>query len=126
VSRPKPVSTSVASFILTRFPSVPHLEAVLQLRSSPAHGRTAQEIARSLYVPEATAMKIAESLAEAGLLSKDGACYRYAATNALAQMMDEVAREYAGNLVAVTQLIHGGERRRAQHFADAFKLRKDP
>lgn len=125
MSRPKPVSAGVASFILTRFPSVPHLEAVLQLRSSPKQARTAQEIARSLYLPETTAMKIAESLAQAGLLAKDAERYCYAATGALAQMMDEVEREYAGNLVAVTQLIHGGERRNAQHFADAFKLRKD-
>jgi hypothetical protein len=118
-----PIPTAVAAFILTRFPSVPHLEAVLHLRSSGA--ASVEDIARSLYLPEPTACRIAESLVESGLLSRDGSRYKFAAAGALADMMDQVDREYAGNLVAVTMLIHGGERRSAQHFADAFKLRKD-
>ena len=120
------IPAAVAGFILTRFPSVPHLEAMLQVRSSASGTASAVDIARSLYLPEAAATRLLESLAETGLLAREGERYRYAATGALAQMMDEVDREYASNLVAVTTLIHGRERRSAQHFADAFKLRKDP
>jgi hypothetical protein len=116
----------VAAFIVTRFASVPHLEAMLLLRASPAADATVAEIAKELYLPEPAALKIAESLAAAGLLVREHDRYRYAPPGPLAQMMDEVDAEYAANLIAVTQLIHSGERRNAQNFADAFKIRKDP
>jgi hypothetical protein len=125
VTRSNSIPAHVAGFILTRFASVPHLEAALLLRATPSNSVTVPEIARALYLPEPSALKIAESLVEMGLLAKEPAGYRYAATAALAQLMDEVDAEYATNLVAVTQLIHGSERRSAQHFADAFKIRKD-
>jgi hypothetical protein len=126
VTPSRPVPANVAGFILTRFASVPHLEAVLLLRALPARSAAAAEIAKALYLPEPAAAKVAQSLVSTGLLVQEAGRYRYAPTEELAQMMDEVDAEYASNLVAVTKLIHGSERRSAQHFADAFKIRKDP
>lgn len=96
------------------------------LRGSPASSASVTEIARALYLREPAAQKIAESLVASGLLVLEQGRYRYAPAEPLAQLMDEVSAEYAANLVAVTQLIHGSERRSAQSFAEAFKIRKDP
>jgi DNA-binding IclR family transcriptional regulator len=116
----------VARFIVTRFTTVPHLEAVLLLRASPSNSASTAEIAKALYLPEPAALKIAESLVASGLLAQEANRYRYAPIDALAALMDEVDAAYATDLVAVTQLIHASEHRSAQHFADAFKIRKGP
>lgn len=95
------------------------------LRASPAISASAQEIANALYLPEPAALKIADALVATGLLVQEAGRYHYAPPEALARVMDEVDTEYATNLIAVTELIHGSERRSAQRFADAFKIRKD-
>ena len=41
------------------------------------------------------------------------------------QMLDMLADYYRSHLVAVTDIIHSKTARKAQQFADAFKLRKD-
>jgi hypothetical protein len=43
----------------------------------------------------------------------------------LSEMIDRLDDVYSKQLVAVTQLIHSKIDKRAQQFADAFKLRKD-
>jgi hypothetical protein len=40
-------------------------------------------------------------------------------------LLDRVATHYAGNLLAITDLIHSSINRRANQFADAFRWRKD-
>jgi hypothetical protein len=53
-------------------------------------------------------------------------CFRYQpATPELATRLDMVAHAYSSNLVGVTDLIHSRIDKRAQQFADAFRLRKD-
>lgn len=115
-------------FILTSIPSVPYLEAILLMRTGPATGWDAQLVARRLYIGEKQAAELLQALAEAGIAqtSDAAALYHYKpATPELAQRLDQLAQVYATNLVGVTGLIHSRIDKRAQQFADAFRLRKE-
>lgn len=120
------IPESVQRFILTRFPSVPHLEAALLFHDEPSALRTIPDVARALYLTEGKALSVVQGLESSGLLARDGEQYRYAPAAGLAEVVDQVAQQYRFNLIGVTQLIHDSGRRSAQNFADAFKLRKDP
>jgi hypothetical protein len=114
-------------FILTSIPTVPYLEAVLLLRAEPGRTWSAAEVARRLYLPEGRAIELASSLASAGIAAEDAAGYRYApSTEELAGMLDRLAAHYAADLVGVSDLIHSRVDKKAQQFADAFRIRKDP
>lgn len=119
----------VRRFILTSIPSVPFLEAVLLLRAQPQQGWSAAQLARRLYVPEATAAELLEQLRASGVAAdapqEAAGSLRYAPAVELAAMLDQVAGVYARDLVAVTGLIHSRIDRRAQRFADAFRFRKE-
>jgi hypothetical protein len=116
----------VRRFILTSVPSVPYLEAVLLLRAEPAKDWDAAELARRLYVPERIGAELLEQLRASGLAQgSTEPALRYAPTDELAGLIDQVAQAYASNLVGVTDLIHSRIDRRAQQFADAFRFRKD-
>lgn len=119
----------VRRFVLTSIPSVPYLEAILLLRSEPATEWDAPRAARRLYVAEKQAAELLQTLAEGGIaqaLSQQPPRYRYhPTTEELAQRLEQLAHAYARNLVAVTDLIHSRIDKRAQQFADAFRLRKD-
>jgi hypothetical protein len=43
----------------------------------------------------------------------------------LRQRIDQLAAAYSNHLLEVTHLIHSKTDRKAHHFAEAFKLRKD-
>jgi hypothetical protein len=116
-------------FILTSVPSVPYLEAVLLLRTNPEASWDAPLVARRLYMPEKPAAELLQALASGGIARMDESqppLYRYhPATDELALRIDSLAQAYATNLVVVTDLIHSRIDKRAQQFADAFRLRKD-
>lgn len=117
----------VRRFLLTSVPSVPYLEAVLLLRGQRAPW-TAAAVARRLYLRDEVAAELLAALQTTGVARAegDGPSFVYSpATPELASMLDDVARAYASNLVAVTDLIHSRLDRRAQQFADAFRWRKD-
>lgn len=119
----------VRRFILTSVPSVPYLEAILLLRTEPSVEWDAHRAARRLYVPEKNAAELLHLLTAAGIarqLGEETPRYRYhPATAELSERLDQLADAYAGNLVGVTDLIHSRIDKRAQQFADAFRLRKD-
>lgn len=120
----------VRRFILTSVPSVPYLEAILLLRTDPNVGWDVPRLAARLYVAERQAAEVLAALAAAGIARGDGddetALYRYApATEELRERLDALAQAYSANLVGVTDLIHSRIDKRAQQFADAFRLRKD-
>lgn len=123
-----PMPDDLRRFVLTSVPSVPYLEALLLLHRTPETPRSAAELARALYVPERAGAELALALVNAGLAANDEAkqAVRYAPRDeALAAMVDRLAAHYAADLIGVTALIHDSVRRSAQHFADAFKIRKD-
>lgn len=113
-------------FILTSIPTVPYLEAVLLLRGEPRRSWSAADAARRLYLPEPRAAELLDALASAGVAAQETPGYRYApSTEELAGMLDRLAAHYAADLVGVSDLIHSRVDKKAQQFADAFRIRKD-
>ena len=112
-------------FLLTSIPSVPYLEAVLLLRAEPQRAWSAGEAARRLYLPEPRAAELLAGLVGAGIAVAEPAGLRYAPGPELAGMLDRLAAHYAADLVGVSDLIHSRVDKKAQQFADAFRIRKD-
>jgi predicted ArsR family transcriptional regulator len=118
----------VRRFLLTSVPSVPYLEAVLLLRGQRTPW-TPAAVARRLYLRDEAAAELLAALETTGVaraVEGDVPSFVYSpATPELVAMLDDVAKAYATNLVAVTDVIHSRLDRRAQQFADAFRWRKD-
>lgn len=133
----RPMPDDLRRFVLTSVPSVPFLEALLLLHRTPETARTPAELARALYLPDRAGAELAQALVNGGFAEPDTAPageagadaarpVRWAAREpALADMVERLAAHYAADLIGVTALIHDSVRRSAQHFADAFKIRKD-
>jgi len=65
-------------------------------------------------------------LADAGLVVAGDDGFRYAPADAdVAATVDALAALYARQTVTVAELIHSSSDRKAQRFADAFRLRKE-
>lgn len=116
----------IRRFILSVIPSVPHLEALLLL-----HGRrdrwSVEELATRLYVGRDTVEALLRDLKSVALVDGDDGLHRYAPADAqMAATVDELASMYGRSVVAVARLIHSTSERKAQRFADAFRLRKEP
>ena len=124
------ISDDIRRFILTSVPSVPYLEAILLLRTEPDADWDVRRVAGRLYVGEKQASELLAGLDAAGIASRevqgDVELFRYApATTELRERLDALAQAYSANLVGVTDLIHSRIDKRAQQFADAFRLRRD-
>ena len=115
-------------FLLTGALSVPHVEAILQLRGSPSPW-DAPRLAGRLYVRAGTAHTLLADLCAIGIAhfsDAHPAGYHYRPrTPELAALIDQLAHAYAHNLVDVTRLIHSMEDHKALDFADAFRFRKE-
>lgn len=121
------IPDEVRRFLLGAIPSVPHLEALLLVRAEASEPWTASRLARRLYIDETGAGRLLRELGEAGLLRQGGHGYRFDPTDApLATVVAELDAIYARRVVEVAELIHSSSDRKAQRFADAFRLRKEP
>jgi hypothetical protein len=101
------VPAHVRQFVLSRIPSVPHLEALMLLRSTAPKRWSAGSLAKRLYVQKEVAAEVLGHLARAGMLGTEGEFFYYgAATGELAGLVDQLAGLYATHLVQVTLLIH--------------------
>jgi hypothetical protein len=122
----RPIPDDVRRFVLASLPSVPFLEAMLLMRAHSSACWTVQELARRLYVAPPLAEELLSQLAESGFAApgetQDTWCWN--AGSELAALVAELAEIYAENVVGVTELIHTRQERRAQQFADAFRLRR--
>ena len=124
----QPLPDDVRRFVLTSVPSVPYIESLLLLRREAASSWNPAQLARRIYVQESQAAQLLEALEASGVamsVAGEESAYRYAPSPELAHLLDRVATHYAGNLLAITDLIHSGLNRRATQFADAFRWRKD-
>jgi hypothetical protein len=124
------VPDDVRRFILTSVSSVPYLEALLLLRSAPDQTWDALQLSRRLYISEKQAADLLAALSAMGVargLPGDPPLYSYSpATSELGVMIDRLADLYASHLKEVTNIIHSTVEKKAQKFADAFRLRQDP
>ncbi|NML16062.1 hypothetical protein [Azohydromonas caseinilytica] len=128
MSPPLPLPDDLRRFILTSVPSVPFLEALLLFHAQPERALTVDEVARALYVPEATAAGIVQALQDVHLVAPDPAdaqrlLYR-PEDETLAALVDRLAAAYRADLIGITKLIHDRVQKNATRFADAFRLRK--
>src|SRR3954452_20582919 len=100
MSKP-PVPDEVRRFILASVPSVPFLEALLLLRSRPQDSWDAALLARRLYVGDAHALALLQSLADASVAVVGGdGHYCYAPDGAgLREVIDALAATYSANLL---------------------------
>ena len=122
------ITPEVRRFVLTSIPSVPHMEALMLLRSTSPARWSALELAQRLYVTPSTASAVLADMDLAGMLAvePDGSGYYYAPrSNALFAIVQQMATYYSSHLVEMTVLIHSRLDRKAQLFADAFDFRKD-
>jgi DNA-binding IclR family transcriptional regulator len=122
------IPDDVRRFILTSIPSVPYLEAILLLQREADAAWNASQLARRLYLPEAQAAQLLQTLEAAGVAAKAPAvpdAWRYQPAPDLAVMLERLAQHYSTDLFAVTTLIHSSLDKRAYQFADAFRWRKD-
>lgn len=125
-----PIPEDVRRFVLTSVPSVPFLEALLLLRADPGREWDGAMLAGRLYIRERVADDLLDALCTAGMARRCEApgaqpLYCYAPGDALRDRIDRLAEVYARQLVEITHLIHSSLDRKAQQFADAFRLRKD-
>jgi hypothetical protein len=124
----KKIPDDIKRFILTSISSVPHLEAMLLLRDEEKFLWDSAMLARRLYIRETSAAKLLSDLHAVGVvvIETDVPTYRYQPRSAeLRRTIDQLASIYVKNIIQVTALIHSKGDKRAQQFADAFKLRKD-
>lgn len=121
-----PIPEALRRFILTSVPSVPFVEALLIFREAREDRPvTIDELAHRLYIGGRQAADTLEQLRKARIVEPVEGGHRYAPPAELAPMLDMLAEHYRTHLVEVTSLIHAHTGRMAQHFADAFRLRKD-
>lgn len=123
MSNQEPIPSHISRFILTSIDSVPHLEAVLLLRSKPGMGWDIKTMAQQLFISEKRAGELMFDLCKAGFaVFRDPLYFYEPASPPLKDAMDELDAIYAKNLVAVSRLIHSKMDRQAQKFGDAFRL----
>lgn len=123
-------SDDLRRFILS-IPSIPFLEALLLLRNTPSQTWDAGTVAHRLYISPQQATELLESLVRAKICievtqSPPNFVYK-PQPDELRELIDQLANEYAQNLIEVTNLIHANSTRdqKIQLLADAFILRKD-
>lgn len=125
----EPIPDDIKRFILVSIPSIPYLEAMLLFRGDEKRMWDSKQVAQRLYLSEKVAKELLSELLEAGILhttGEEGEIYGYRpVSDELRIMIDRLADVYAKNLVDVTHLVHSTTGKKAQHFADAFKWRKD-
>ena len=125
----KNLPSEVRLFILNSVPSVPFVEGLLLFHRRQAQALALRDVANTLYMPEAEAAKLLDSLEAGGFIRPDGAgaarTYSYAADGPHRGVVDQLAACYGTHLIELTNLIHDRTQRSATQFANAFRLRKD-
>jgi hypothetical protein len=125
----EPIPDELRRFILTSVPSVPFVEALLLLIAAGDAAVDTDRIARELYITRENAQQVVQALVAAQAIAPHpagGDAWRFApATPELDALLRLLAVTYGRDLIGVTDLIHSRTARRAQQFADAFRIRKD-
>lgn len=119
------IADDVRRFVLLAIPSVPYLEALLLMRSTPDQAWNAAKLARRLYLGERTAAELLAALNEAGIAGKHPDGFQYLPQDAqMAHLLDGLAAAYSRHLVEISLLIHTKNEGKPQHFANAFLWRR--
>lgn len=118
------IPQAVQEFLLSRIDSIAQLEALLLLYGERGRAWDCPEIARRLYISEATCTEVLTALSRHALVIKDGTSFRFNDQEPeLAKTIQRLSEHYAKHLIPVTNLIHS-KPRRIHEFAKAFKLKE--
>jgi hypothetical protein len=101
---------------------------MLLLRDDPQRTWDAKSVAGRLYISEQHAAELLQQLVASGTArvnDASGACSYSPESEKLRDLISRLAEVYGQQLVAVTQMIHSKVGTQAQHFADAFRIRRD-
>ena len=114
-------------FILNEIDSVPHMEALLILRSVRPKALSFEDVAAKLYIPPETALSVLQDLARRNLTqtSNDGRSFAYEAVGDRDRFIEEVELTYRRELVRIANLIHSKASSAVRDFARAFRISKD-
>ena len=113
-------------FILQNIDSVAKLEALLLMRKHAGQDWDPATMSARLYIGLQQATSILQDLSRLSLCRSECSGYRYQPGQALSELVDRLAETYASQLIPVTNLIHARNPSNLQHFADAFKIWKNP
>jgi hypothetical protein len=103
------IPKDVRRFVLTRIPSIPHLEAALALRRDRTTQWDAVGMARAIYVTPQRAAEVLRDLTAAGVAEFDPPrqTFRYSpCDDQLSSLMDQLAEMYRVDTVGITRLVH--------------------
>lgn len=132
----------VERFLLEEIDSIPHLEALLLLRSSHPRAWSVGEMAKALYISESHARAVLQGLqrrklcaaevpqpspdqpANGTLPETQGWRYDCASTNR-DDLVQRVEMAYRRELVRITRMIHAKGTPGVRGFAEAFRFKKD-
>jgi hypothetical protein len=125
------VPEAVRALLAERIASISELETLLLLhRTAPAEW-DAQRVASELRIERTGAEQHLAALAARALLAlrqeDAGEHYRYApASEDLDRAVGELASAYEKRRVSVVQMLYSKPSDGVRHFAEAFRLRKEP
>jgi predicted transcriptional regulator len=123
------IPAEVRQFILTKIDSVPHLEALLLIWEQRTKTWTGKELARSLFIDQRAAKKIANDLLRRGwikLRSEEQSGFVFDESwDPQEKMTKQLAETYRTKLVHVATLIHSNASVGVRDFAKAFDLKKE-
>jgi hypothetical protein len=122
------ISDELERFIAQHIHSVEQLEVLVMLKNSGAREWTAAEVSRALSShPLSVESRMLDLRARGFVASREDDRefhFRYAPSEGLDRMVDELARAYAERRTSVINLIFSKPLDSVRTLADAFRLRK--
>jgi hypothetical protein len=120
-----PISTELQQFIARHIHSVEQIEILCVLSANTVKLWSVAEVFRQIQSSEASVLACLEEFREAALLKAEEGGYRFAPASAeLANCISELIKAYHERRVTIIELIYK-KPDTIQHFADAFRLRKE-
>lgn len=117
------IPAAVLNLIASSIDSVSEMEALLLFREEDGRSWTAPQLAARLYISEAEAGRVLNALKRRKLIAgEDPYVYQPGEQQ---EAVDELAAAHRRRLIAITKMIHA-KPTHLNHFADAFRLRKEP
>jgi hypothetical protein len=120
-------SDAFCAFLQAVVPAVDAAELLIWLASNPHRavepGRVVEAVGPGLAISEAAAGKYLEQFRSRGLLTAEGAGYRFAPGGDAEGYVKTLAQAYRERPVTLIRVIYALRDTKIQTFADAFRLR---
>jgi hypothetical protein len=103
------ISPEIRQFVAASIPTIPHLEALMLLRTTTPARWKPDSLARRLYISLQAAAQVLADLSAAGILGcaeADATFFYPARDTAPTALVDQLGALYATRLVEITLLVH--------------------